>query len=73
MFLFSKPGTAIASFRNGKYADDHAAIYIGQDNTGIQVWDQWSGQSWHKRTLRKNYSGNKPRSNKADCFNVILS
>jgi hypothetical protein len=32
-------GTAIATFPNGKYSG-HAAIYTGQDVTGIQVWDQ---------------------------------
>jgi hypothetical protein len=32
-------GTAIATFPNGKYSG-HAAIYVGQDSNGIQVWDQ---------------------------------
>jgi hypothetical protein len=42
------PGTAIATFdMNGNYANDthgrsHAAIYLGQDATGIRVLDQWN-------------------------------
>jgi plastocyanin len=40
-------GTAIATFdQDGRYSNDthgksHAAIYLGQDATGIQVLDQW--------------------------------
>jgi hypothetical protein len=51
-------GTAIATFdANGKYANktdgsSHAAIYVGQDAVGIQVWDQWLGQPVHPRTIR---------------------
>ncbi len=51
-------GVAIATFNaDGKYANkmdgtSHGAIYIGQDATGIQVWDQWAGQPVHKRTIR---------------------
>ena len=32
-------GTAIATFTSGTYKG-HAAIYIGQNTEGIQVWDQ---------------------------------
>lgn len=41
------PGTAIATFdANGRYGNhtdgsSHAAIYLGQDASGIQVLDQW--------------------------------
>jgi hypothetical protein len=41
------PGTVIATFTaDGKYENDtngrsHAAIYLGQDATGIRVLDQW--------------------------------
>ncbi|WP_234012092.1 BPSL0067 family protein [Cronobacter dublinensis] len=41
------PGTAIATFdadgRYGNHTDgrSHAAIYLGQDSTGIKVLDQW--------------------------------
>jgi hypothetical protein len=51
------PGTAIATFgENGKYTNRfdgsaHGAIYISQNAVGIDVWDQWTGQPVHKRTL----------------------
>ncbi len=41
------PGTVIATFdgdgRYGNHTDgrSHAAIYLGQDSTGIKVLDQW--------------------------------
>ena len=44
------PGTVIAMFdQGGHYGNhldgrSHAAIYLGQDATGIQVLDQWKGQ-----------------------------
>jgi len=43
------PGTAIATFVNGKYPQagntgKHAAIYVGQNGAGIQVLDQWASQ-----------------------------
>ena len=43
------PGTAIATFINGKYSTlgsgkQHAAVYLGQDEHGIQVLDQWKGK-----------------------------
>jgi hypothetical protein len=51
------PGTAIATFVDGKYPgpgrDKHAAIYLGQDAEGIQVLDQWAKQGKVlKRTIR---------------------
>ena len=50
-------GTAIATFNSsGKYANivgqSHAAIYLSQDSSGIQVIDQWDGQVAHNRTIR---------------------
>ena len=45
------PGTAIATFdadgRYGNHTDgrSHAAIYLGQDASGIQVLDQWVGRN----------------------------
>jgi hypothetical protein len=47
----------IATFgENGKYTNRfdgsaHGAIYISQNAVGIDVWDQWTGQPVHKRTL----------------------
>lgn len=49
------PGTAIATFdvdgRYGNHTDgrSHAAIYLGQDENGIQVLDQWLGHSTDRR------------------------
>jgi hypothetical protein len=45
----TRPGTAIATFVNGKYPQTgstgkHAAIYMGQNPDGIQVLDQWRAQ-----------------------------
>eukprot|EP01088_Endostelium_zonatum_P006415 TRINITY_DN18540_c0_g1_i1.p1 TRINITY_DN18540_c0_g1~~TRINITY_DN18540_c0_g1_i1.p1 ORF type:complete len:144 (-),score=30.22 TRINITY_DN18540_c0_g1_i1:82-465(-) len=62
-----RSGTAIATFPNGKYFG-HAAIYRGQDASGIQVEDQWNGQPAHYRTIRWNGSG---ISNNGDSFYVI--
>ncbi|CAF1193640.1 unnamed protein product [Didymodactylos carnosus] len=60
-------GTAIATFPNGRYSG-HAAIYTGQNDQGIQVWDQWSRRNVTPRTIRWNGSG---ISNNGDLFYVI--
>jgi hypothetical protein len=39
-----RPGTAIATFNNAGHYDGHAAIYLGQDEYGIQVIDQWNNR-----------------------------
>jgi hypothetical protein len=71
-------GTAIATFDSnntyGNHTDgtSHAAIYVGQDANGIQVWDQWTGQPVHQRTLR--FQGGAPGVkpvNDGDAFYVI--
>lgn len=66
------PGTAIASFRNGKYANDHAAILIRETADGLEVWDQFNhpAKAWGKRTLRFSKSGD--RSNNGNLFFVIV-
>lgn len=66
-----KPGTAIASFREGRYANDHAAIFIRETKIGLEVWDQWTTKPWGKRTLRFDYNGHSPYSNDGDLFSVI--
>lgn len=43
-------GTAIATFQNGHY-EGHAAIYLGENHDGIQVFDQWRTQRPHERTI----------------------
>ncbi|CAF3721483.1 unnamed protein product [Adineta steineri] len=60
-------GTAIATFPKGRYFG-HAAIYISQDDNGIQVWDQWVGRPVAIRTIRWNGSG---ISNNDNSFFVI--
>ena len=46
--------TAIATFPNGRYPrnNGHAAIYVGQNSQGIQVYDQWVGKPVALRTKR---------------------
>lgn len=68
-------GTAIASFRGGVYADDHAAILIAERLDGLEVWDQFNNpqKAWGTRILKFNYSGSHPYSNDGNRFNVILS
>jgi hypothetical protein len=50
------PGTAIATFgSDGTYTNthgqSHAAIYLGQDQTGIYVEDQWLGHAASTRVI----------------------
>ena len=72
-------GTAIGCFGpDGKYTNRmdgsaHAAIYISQDKSGIDVWDQWVGQPVHSRTLGFYGADSKTVKpvNNGDCFYVI--
>ncbi|MCJ2035696.1 BPSL0067 family protein [Methylobacterium sp. J-068] len=65
------PGTVIATFSGLKYKG-HAAIYVGQDEDGIQVYDQYvtppSPKPVGPRTLRWKASGN---SNNGNNFYVV--
>lgn len=50
------PGTVIATFTNGRYANatdgsSHAAVYLGQNADGMQVLDQWVGKEAGVRTI----------------------
>ncbi len=51
------PGTVIATFDgSGRYANatdgsSHAAVYLGQDEHGVRVLDQWSGSPAAIRTI----------------------
>ncbi|UJR08003.1 hypothetical protein I4U23_012281 [Adineta vaga] len=58
---------AVATFSNGIYSG-HAAIYISQNNQGIQVWDQWRGHPVSQRTIRWNRSST---SNNGNSFYAI--
>ena len=67
-------GTAIATFIAGVYPDlphgNHAAIYVEQNADGLVVWDQWTGQPVHKRTIHFR-GGVGDLSNDGDAFSVI--
>ena len=67
-----KRGTAIASFRNGKFRNDHAAIFIEERKMGLWVWDQYNNpqKSWGKRMLYFDRSKH-DYSNNGDLFYVI--
>ena len=68
-------GTAIATFVNGKYpqnATGHAAVYLGQNDFGIQVLDQWATQGKVlKRTIRWTPLKKGDIVNDATAFSVI--
>ena len=66
--------TAIATFIDGVYPShahgNHAAIYVGQNDEGLVVWDQWVGQPVHMRTIHFKGGEGSP-SNDCDAFSVI--
>ncbi|WP_042338713.1 BPSL0067 family protein [Paraburkholderia ferrariae] len=69
-------GTPIATFVSGKYPQHgstgkHAAIYLGQNDQGIQVMDQWNSQNQvRQRTIYWHpHSGG--LSNNGNAFSVI--
>ncbi len=71
-----RPGTAIATFQNGKYRADHAAVLIEERKDGLWVWDQFNNSAngqpkpWGKRLLR--FTNNKKdRSNNGELFHVV--
>ena len=73
-----RPGTAIATFdgssRYGNNLDgsSHAAIYLGQNERGIQVMDQWAGNTAAVRTIPwSNPSG--IAANTGAAFHVVQS
>lgn len=70
-----KPGTAIATFDgSGRYANatdgsSHAAIYLGQNERGMQVQDQWLGHAASVRTIP--WSNTSGASNTGSQFYVV--
>lgn len=75
-----KRGTAIATFVAGKYPnnphDNHAALYVSQNATGVEVLDQWdSKKTITKRTMKflgKNKDGTYvDPSNNGDAMSII--
>jgi hypothetical protein len=67
-----KPGTAVASFRNGKFRQDHAAVFVKETAKGLVVWDQFNHppKPWGQRTLY--FKKNNDRSNNGDLFSTIV-
>lgn len=66
-------GTAIATFKKGKYPNKkgyHAAIYSHQNQQGIFVWDQWKGQPIHLRFIRAHQAHKEPGNN-ASRYHII--
>jgi hypothetical protein len=63
-------GTAIATF-NGPQYHGHAAIYESQDNTGLNVVDQWVTPPAHCIHRRKLHFGASGLANNGDNFYVI--
>jgi hypothetical protein len=67
-------GTVIATMVNGHYPNhshgNHAAIYLSHDSHGIQVIDQWHGQSVHYRTIHWHGGQGNP-SNDGDAYYVV--
>lgn len=66
------PGTVIATFNSsGKY-EGHAAIYVSQNSSGVNVYDQWvtppNPKAVGLRLLRWGAHGN---SNNGDNFYVV--
>ena len=73
-----RPGTAIATFNGAdRYANatdgsSHAAIYLGQDERGIQVMDQWAGSAAAVRTIPWSNPGG-VAANTGTAFRVVRS
>lgn len=71
-------GTAIATFdEDGTYGNhvdgrSHAAIYVSQDDSGLNVMDQWAGQPAHYRKIWFR-GGSEAPHNDGDAFSVVLA
>ena len=71
-----RPGTAIATFNaadryaNATDGSSHAAIYLGQDERGIQVMDQWAGSAAAVRTIPWTNPSGVP-ANTGTAFHVV--
>lgn len=73
------PGTAIATFDANGHYNGHAAIYLGQDATGIKVVDQWNYRHNGQITLqhspsRRTISFHEPRRaavNQGELYRVV--
>lgn len=71
-----QPGAAIATFNGAdRYANatdgsSHAAIYLGQNERGIQVMDQWAGSAAAVRTIPWSNPGG-VAANTGTAFHVV--
>ncbi|MBV8914112.1 MAG: BPSL0067 family protein, partial [Acetobacteraceae bacterium] len=71
-----QPGTVIATFNKAsRYANaldgsSHAAIYLGQNTTGVQVLDQWAGSRAAVRTIPWHNPGG-AAANTGSAFHVV--
>lgn len=71
-----RPGTAIATFNgadhyaNATDGSNHAAIYLGQNDRGIQVMDQWAGSAAAVRTIPWNNTSG-VAANTGTAFHVV--
>ncbi|MBF0355533.1 MAG: BPSL0067 family protein [Alphaproteobacteria bacterium] len=72
-----KPGTALATFKNGVYESkgtgNHAAIFLQYEvqngRRGMMVLDQWRGQPAHMRFIP--FDDRRPPQNDAGAYSVI--
>jgi hypothetical protein len=71
-----KPGTAIATFdpdgRYGNHTDgrSHAAIFVGHEDQGIRVIDQWKGRATAPRLIG-NRRGQGPAVDDASQYFIV--
>ncbi len=71
-----RPGTPIATFNGANHyanatdGSSHAAIYLGQDERGIQVMDQWAGSAAAVRTIPWTNPSGVP-ANTGTAFHVV--
>lgn len=77
-------GTAIATFFDGRYPNfkhgNHAAFYLGQDEHGVYVMDQWANDARRKPFVSRRclvfqgkdeHGAYRDPSNNGDAFSVI--
>jgi hypothetical protein len=73
-----QPGTVIATFNKASHyanaldGSSHAAIYLGQNQKGVQVLDQWAGSRAAVRTIAWNNPGG-AAANTGSAFHVVKS
>ncbi|HKV42967.1 MAG TPA: BPSL0067 family protein [Blastocatellia bacterium] len=69
-------GTVIANFINGRWPgrpfDNHSALYVSQDDTGIDVIDQWPSKAVGTTYRHIGWAGN-GISNSANAFYVVFA